>query len=360
MKKLIIYLLGWCFLSAALLGCSPQDSTTEEATTAETAPAAEQTTAAIEEAAPAEETEEQAAPSALEPAIPVTENPDHDALLTSDNPKLAANKRLVYDMWRTLVDARDVEAAKQYLDENYIQHNPIADTGLAGVLAYFSSLGEPLEIPDRIQGPLVAIVAERDLVVLASVDEQENPNVEGETYTTTWFDMYRIKDGMIIEHWDHGTVPPGMTPRNYVPTEENPDHENSLASDDPQLAANKRLVYDMWRILLDAQQLEEAPKFLVKDYIQHNPMANMGLEGFLSFFRQFNLQARPVQEKLANFVDIIAEGDLVVLATVHKYNDANGDPYTTTWFDMWVVKDGMLVEHWDTQRIMAFPPLPTE
>ena len=50
-------------------------------------------------------------------------------MLKSDDPQLAANKRLVYDMWRTLVDARDVEAAKKYLDKDYIQHNPIADTG---------------------------------------------------------------------------------------------------------------------------------------------------------------------------------------------------------------------------------------
>lgn len=343
MKKLTIYLLGFCLLSIAVLGCSQKDSATEEAITAETAPAVEQ----------------QAAPPALKPAVPVTENPDHNALLASGDPKLAANKRLVYDMWRTLVDARDVEAARKYLDENYIQHNPIADTGLAGVLAYFSSLGKPMEIPDRIQLPLVAIVAERDLVALVSVDKQENPNVKGETYTTTWFDMYRIKDSMIIEHWDHGTLPPGMTPRNYVPTRENPDHESSLASKDPKLAANKRLVYDMWRILLDAQQVEEAPRFLAKDYIQHNPMANTGLEGFLTFFRQF-AKPKPVQEKLANFIDIIAEGDLVVLATVREYNDAAGKPYTTTWFDMWVVKDGLLAEHWDTQRLMVLTPPPAE
>jgi predicted SnoaL-like aldol condensation-catalyzing enzyme len=342
MKKLAIYLLGCCLLSIASLGCSQKDSAKEEVITAETAPAAEQ----------------QAAP-APGPAVPVTENPDHSAMLASDDPNLAANKRLVYDMWRTLVDARDTEAARKYLDENYIQHNPIADTGRAGVMAYFSSLGKPLEIPDRIQLPLVAIVAERDLVALVSVDKQENPNIKGENYTTTWFDMYRIKDGMIIEHWDHGTLPAGMTPRNYVPTRENPDHESSLASKDTKLAANKRLVYDMWRILLDAQQVEEAPRFLAKDYIQHNPMAKTGLEGFLTFFRQF-AKPKQVQEKLANFIDIIAEGDLVVLATVREYNDTTGKPYTTTWFDMWVVRNGLLAEHWDTQRLMALTPPPAE
>ena len=290
---------------------------------------------------------------------PVTANPDHESMLKSNDPQLAANKRLVYDMWRTLVDARDVEAAKKYLDKDYIQHNPIADTGLDGVLAYFSSLGEPLEIPDRVQNPIVAIVAERDLVAIAWVDEQENPNAKGEKYTTTWFDLYRIKDGIITEHWDHGTLPPGMTPRAYVPPVENPDHGSSLASNDPQLKANKRLVYDMWRTLLDAQQVEEAPKYLHKDYIQHNPLAATGLDGFLDFFRKI-AKPQPLQSKLVNFVELIAEGDKVVLATLKTYNDADGKPYATTWFDMWVVKDGLLVEHWDTQRMIAMPGKPAE
>lgn len=347
MKRTMVFLLGFCFLSAMLLCCSRQDSTTEEAATTETAPAK----------AP----QEQAAPPVLKPAVPVTENPDHEALLASDDSTLAINKRLVYDMWRTLFDARDVKAAKIFLDENYIEHSPIADTGRAGVLAYFSSLGEPLAIPDRIRRPIVAIVAERDLVVLAFVDEQENPNAKGQTYTTTWFDMFRVKDSKITEHWDHGTLPEGMTPRNYIPPKENPDHESSLASDDPQLAANKRLVYDMWRILLDAQQVEEAPKFLAKDYIQHNPMANTGLDGFLTFFRQF-AQPKPVQEKVIDFIDMIAEGDLVIQTKLPtgEYKDANGNPYTTTWFDMWVVKDGLLTEHWDTARLIAFAPPPSE
>jgi len=60
--------------------------------------------------------------------------------------------------------------------------------------------------------------------------------------------------------------------------------------------------------------------------------------------------------KVVNFIDIIAEGDLVVLAAVCPYNDANGNPYTTTWFDMWVVNDGLLTEHWDTARLVAFAP----
>ena len=343
MKKFFYYPL-YFYLLFGLFACSQEEPASETKTAEVTGTAKEQAPTPAQAPAPTA----QEAP-ALQPAVPVTANPDHEAMLASDDPQLAGNKRLVYDMWRTLIEGRDVEAARQYFDENYIQHNPIADTGYAGLAAYITSRGEPQALQDQVQRPLVAIVAERDLVAMAWVDERERPDTEGETYTTTAFDMFRIKDGKIMEHWDHGILPEGMTPRNYVPPAVNPDYESSLANEDPQLAANKRLVYDMWRILLDAQQVEEAPKYLSKGYIQHNPFANTGLDGFLTFFRQI-AKPKPVAPTLANFIDIVAEGDKVVLATKRDYLDSSGQPYATTWFDMWVVKDGLLVEHWDTAR----------
>ena len=286
------------------------------------------------------------APVTLQPALPVVENPDHAALLASDVPALAANKRLVYDAWRTLIEAHDTAAAEQYFAEDYIQHNPNADTGRAGVLAFFASQGAPLPIAERVQTPLVSIVAEGDYVALVQVDARTEPRV----YTTTWFDLFRIEDGVIAEHWDHGRLPADGTPRGYVPPAEQPDQQAALASTDAALAANKQLVYDMWRTLLDAQQVEEAPRFLAEGYVQHNPQANTGLQGFLAFFRQF-AQPQPVQPSVQNFIQMIAEDDLVVLATVRTYAGAGGAPYTTTWFDMFRVGDGKLVEHWDTATI---------
>jgi predicted SnoaL-like aldol condensation-catalyzing enzyme len=130
---------------------------------------------------------------------------DQLAMLESEDAQLEANKRLVWNMWREFVQGRDIEAADRYLAEEYHQHNPNAETGLAGVKAYFSALGlekqEPLDYVER----LVAIVAEGDLVTLAFVFEQTDS--EGQAYTTTWFDMFRIEDGMIVEHWDSALRP---------------------------------------------------------------------------------------------------------------------------------------------------------
>jgi predicted SnoaL-like aldol condensation-catalyzing enzyme len=338
MKQYIIYLFGFCFLIVSLSGCSGQDSDSEEAAV---------TKAESIEAAPIQEKQ------ILNKDAQATENSDHETMLNSDDPQLAANKRLVYDMWRTLIDAHDVEAGKKYIDENYIQHSPVKDTGIAGLMEFIASLGEPMEIPERMKTPLVALIAERDLVVSASLDELENPHVKGQTYTTTCFDMYRIKDHKIIEHWDSKSLPEGMTPQNYVPVEQNPDHETLLASTNPEIAANKRLVYDSWRVLINAQQIEDAPRFLAKDYIQHSPVAAQGIEGFMAYFRDFmgGANPKPVPEKVEDLVAMVAEGDLVVLARVGKLKDADDNDYTTTWIHMWAIKDGLLQEHWDAERL---------
>ena len=128
-----------------------------------------------------------------------------EELLKDRDEKLAANKKLVYDFWREVLEARHLDVAEKYMRTDYIQHNPNADTGVAGFKAYFSKLGGPLPIEPKIKREVISIVAQGDLVVLSFV--QENKDSKGQPYKTTWFDMFRIQDGTIAEHWDSATRP---------------------------------------------------------------------------------------------------------------------------------------------------------
>lgn len=125
---------------------------------------------------------------------------DHEALLASDDPQLAANKRLVYDMYRIVLQAGLADRAGEFIREDYIQHNPMAAQGLSGVQDYIRATRPEREIKDVIDMPLINIMAERNLVTIAFVRPETDS--AGETYYSTWFDMFRIEDGKIAEHWD--------------------------------------------------------------------------------------------------------------------------------------------------------------
>jgi predicted SnoaL-like aldol condensation-catalyzing enzyme len=123
-------------------------------------------------------------------------------MLQSDDPKLAANKKIAYDFFRIVLRGQRLDQAAEYMKQDYMQHNPNADTGLAGFLEYFEAFGGgPQPIPDDLPG-LVAIQAEGDYVTLSFVREYDHPTEQGQKYTTTWFDMFRIEGDKIAEHWD--------------------------------------------------------------------------------------------------------------------------------------------------------------
>ncbi len=141
---------------------------------------------------------------AAEPVVAATPEQQR-AMLASSDPQLAANKKLVWDMWRTFLQGGDIDAADRYLAPEYHQHNPNAETGLEGVKAYFRAQNRQATPPKDYIDRLVAITAERDLVTLALV--REGTDKDGNKYTTTWFDMFRIANGKIVEHWDTATKP---------------------------------------------------------------------------------------------------------------------------------------------------------
>ena len=142
-------------------------------------------------------------------ALPVVPAENQQALLESDDPTLAKNKKIAYDFFRIVLRGRQLDRAADFMHEDYMQHNPNADTGLAGFLEYFERLPGPNPVPDELPG-LVAIQAEGDYVTLSFVREYDDPNRPGEKYTTTWFDMFRIEGDKIAEHWDSALMAPAQ------------------------------------------------------------------------------------------------------------------------------------------------------
>jgi len=137
--------------------------------------------------------------------VAVVPSTNHEQLLASSDARLAANKRLVYDFWREVFEAGHMDLAERYMADGYIQHNPNVPTGRTAFIDFFSKNVTPAAIQPRVKAPLVAILADGDLVVLAFSREAPDPKDPAKKYTTTWFDMFRLEGGKIAEHWDPAT-----------------------------------------------------------------------------------------------------------------------------------------------------------
>jgi predicted SnoaL-like aldol condensation-catalyzing enzyme len=138
---------------------------------------------------------------------PVVGAPDAEALFTSKDPALHRNKQAAYHIERDLLEAGHWELADKWLTERYIQHNPNAASGRAGVIAFFTQVlkVQPKAIPEKLSAKVVAVVAEGDYVVVITPRTMKDPKDPTKSYSTSWFDMWRFVDGKADEHWDGAT-----------------------------------------------------------------------------------------------------------------------------------------------------------
>ena len=142
---------------------------------------------------------------------------DPDALFTSSDPHLNINKQAAYHIMKDLLEANHWEMADKWLTPEYHQHNPNVASGRDAVVKFFMSIRKPSPIPQHMSAKIVAVVAEGDLVIVVTPRELPNPRDPSATYTTSWFDMWRFKDGKADEHWDGATIsppPPVKTNKN--------------------------------------------------------------------------------------------------------------------------------------------------
>ena len=135
-----------------------------------------------------------------------------ESLFTDKDPRLHANKQATLHIMRELLQCNYWDQAEKWLTDRYIQHNPNAASGRAGVVKFFNSLKRPRAATcDKLTTPIVAVLAQGDYVTVVwpmmCRHEGQKP------YTSTWFDMWRFVNGRADEHWDPAMkIQSGCTP----------------------------------------------------------------------------------------------------------------------------------------------------
>ncbi|SRR5713101_77327 len=111
----------------------------------------------------------------------------------------ARNKAVVRDFYTTVLIGRDVDAAPWFLRPDYVQHNPQVPTGLKGFMDTFRTRFAQ-KLPPDYKRELLNVVGEGDMVVVYV--RQTWTGSDGQHHQALGFDMFRVQDGKIAEHWD--------------------------------------------------------------------------------------------------------------------------------------------------------------
>jgi predicted SnoaL-like aldol condensation-catalyzing enzyme len=103
----------------------------------------------------------------------------------------AKNKAIVLEAFETLFNKRDYAAAERFWSPNYIQHSAHIAPGREGLFKLIKSL------PPTLKYEPGTIVAEGDFVMV-------HGRFSGFGQPANWIaaDILRIKDGILVEHWD--------------------------------------------------------------------------------------------------------------------------------------------------------------
>lgn len=220
--------------------------------------------------------------------------------------------------------AGNKDYVEKYVAENYIQHNPNVPDGQSGLLAFIDNLQLPK--PDFNIEPM-RVLHDGNLVAIHSKYKSGGDDVV--------FDLFRIEDGKVVEHWDGSQKSPEKTVsgRSMI------DGSTAIKDLDKTDANRTTVINFVKDILVDGKD-DKITQYIGNIYHQHNPNIGDGSEGlgkFLSYLKEHNISFG-----FLKIHHVVAEGNFVL---THSEGQIGG--VTNAFFDLFRVEDGMLVEHWD-------------
>ena len=106
--------------------------------------------------------------------------------------------------------------------------------------------------------------------------------------------------------------------------------------------SNKNIVAGFYKDVVKLRKSELINNYVREDYIQHSPMGKDGRDGLFEMVEFLKTLPLPAEDAKSPIVNIIAEGDLVV---VHLDLIFMGK--RTVLIELFRLQDGRAAEHWD-------------
>lgn len=248
-------------------------------------------------------------------------------IVASGNVFAADTKAIVTQAMTDLMINRDLGAIDRYFAEPYIQHNQSVPDGLSGLkgLARQAIAANP-----AFKYRMIRILADGDFGIAHGIYEGFGP------VPLVGFDVFRVEDGRIVEHWDNlaPVAEPNPSGRTQIdgPTE---------VADPDRTAVNKALVGEFMEDVLVNGAFDKMPAFFDGDnYIQHNSNIADGLSGLGAGLKA--MADAGMEMRIMKVHKILGEGNFVLALSE---GEIGGKP--TAFYDLFRVEDGKIAEHWD-------------
>lgn len=236
----------------------------------------------------------------------------------------AESKALVLEALEATLLSGNVDAVPQYFAADYIQHNPNFANGIEAQMGVIGFLAGN----DGFSAEYVRVIADDDMVAVHARYEGFGPEA------TIGFDVFRVEDGMIVEHWDNLTpeTPPNPSGRTQI------DGATEIVDLD-QTEANKAIVVEF----ITASLIEQADVTITdyispETYLQHNSQVADGLEGFGAFMA--GMAEQGITMEYTEVHHVVGEGNFVLTMSEGAFG---GD--AMSFYDLFRLEDGLIVEH---------------
>jgi predicted SnoaL-like aldol condensation-catalyzing enzyme len=271
--------------------------------------------------------------------------------------KEKANLDMVLDWWRLVIENGHVDETVKYQATDYIQHNPSIPTGQAAFINFFKNVVKvPVKNPpaEKMARPPVVAGAKGDFVFLVFEREAKDPNDPSRTYFSNSFEILRLENGKVQEHWDsakRAKLPEGAPkPAPFVQPPSTPER-GSMGTLSAEEKKNLDIGVMELKDMLQYGHLELADKVMDPGYIQHNPNVPQGRDGFKAYMAK--VPGRTPQEIKPEWKNpptiTLVSGPYVAFMFNRKDKDPNDPSQEYTWshFDVIRVENGLIKEHWD-------------
>ncbi|MED2186086.1 ester cyclase [Bacillus wiedmannii] len=115
----------------------------------------------------------------------------------------------------------------------------------------------------------------------------------------------------------------------------------SVSKEATENEKNKKMVVDFYNEVFNKHDIDIIPKYVSEDYKQHNPFVADGRKAFMDFFKE-DFVKNP--NSSAAIKRVVVEGDTVAL---HVHSRTNSQDKGVAIVDIFRIKNGKIVEHWD-------------